>query len=143
MKQEQITLRCEDGAEAVVFTKYTFKTLVNNSNGKDTIESDINYEINVEDSYIGGYYKGFFGRIKRAWRAFWDKPVVYTGIYCEDKEKMRKFLINCLDLIDENDVKDIKTMYDEMKGNESFSKGLYNEDGSVTTNEELIKKGEW
>ena len=89
MKQEHITLRCEDGAEAVVFTKYTFN-------------KDINYEFTVEDSYTGGDYKGFFGRIKRAWRAFWDKPVVYTGIYCEDADKMRKFLYDCLDLVNDN-----------------------------------------
>ena len=89
MKQEHITLRCEDGAEAVVFTKYTYK-----------YDNSISYDICVEDSYIGGDYKGFFGRIKRAWKAFWDKPVVYTGIYCEDKDKMRKFLCDCLDLLD-------------------------------------------
>lgn len=101
MKQEQITLRCKDGQEAVVFTKYTFKTLVTNHSGKEFINEDINYEISIEDSYIGGNYKGFFGRIKRAWKAFWDKPVVYTGIYCEYKSKMRKFLIDCLDLMNE------------------------------------------
>ena len=27
MKQEHITLRCEDGAEACVFTKYTYNTI--------------------------------------------------------------------------------------------------------------------
>lgn len=85
MKQEYVTLRCEDSAEAVVFTKYTYKH-----------DNSILYEITVEDSYTGGYYKGFFGRIRRAWRAFWDTPVVYTGIYCEDKIKMRKFLTDCL-----------------------------------------------
>ena len=55
MKQENITLRCEDGAEAVVFTKYHFYT----KNGTN----DFNYEFTVEDSYTGGDYKGFFGRI--------------------------------------------------------------------------------
>ena len=93
MKQEHITLRCEDGAEALVFTKYHYKTFVH----------DIaHYEINVQDDYTGGDYKGFFGRIKRAWRAFWDKPVVYTGIYCEDEKKIRKFLYDCLDLMNDN-----------------------------------------
>ena len=105
MKQEQITLRCEDGAEVVVFTKYHFYT--NND------INDFNYEFTIEDSYIGGDYKGFFGRIKRAWRAFWDKPVVYTGIYCEDESKMKHFLCDCLDLLNNsgysfnNDVEDI------------------------------------
>ena len=91
MKQEHITLRCEDGQEAVVFTKYHF-------NASD-IYGNFNYEITIEDSYTGGDYKGFFGRIKRAWRAFWDKPVVYTGIYCEDERKMKHFLCSCLDLL--------------------------------------------
>ena len=89
MKQEKVTLRCDDGAEAVVFTKYTHHIL------------DIDYEITVEDSYTGGDYKGFFGRIKRAWRAFWDESVVYTGVYCEDRTKIRKFLYDCLELVDE------------------------------------------
>lgn len=90
MKHKQIVLRCEDGQEAVVFTKCIHHIL------------DIDYEITVEDSYIGGDYKGFFGRIKRAWRAFWNKPVVYTGIYCEDERKMRQFLYDCLDLVNDN-----------------------------------------
>ena len=106
MKVDNVTLRCWDGAEAVVFKKFSF-----------TYANNVEYEISIEDSYIGGDYKGFVGRIKRAWRAFTDKPVVYTGIYCEDKDKMRKFFCDCLDLIDENDVKDIKTMYDMLGGN--------------------------
>lgn len=47
--------------------------------------------------------KRFLGRIKRAWRAFTDKPVVYTGIYCRDERKMRQFLSDCLALIDNLD----------------------------------------
>ena len=118
MKQEHITLRCEDGAEVVVFTKYTYK-----------YDNSIAYDISVEDSYTGGDYKGFFGRIKRAWRAFWDKPVVYTGIFCEDEKKMRKFLCDCLKLVD--GVSDYSPPY------------IVTLDDSVTSNEELIKKGEW
>lgn len=116
MKQKQITLRCEDGAEAVVFTKYTYDRAIMKL-PDSLVEFEDNYEICVQDDYTGGDYKGFFGRIKRAWRAFWDKPVVYTGIYCEDVNKMRKFLCDCLDLIDENDVKKIKSMYDQCGGN--------------------------
>ena len=116
MKFNKVVLRCDDGAEACVFTKYNFRTMYCNSN-ESGIKDEFNYEICIEDDYVGGKYKGFFGRIRRAWRAFWDKPVVYTGIYCENKDKMRKFLCDCLDLIDENDVKDIKTMYDMLGGN--------------------------
>ena len=98
MKIEQITLRCEDGAEAVVFTEYNYGKVYSDV---DTVSDNVDYEITVEDSYVGGEYKGFLGRIKRAWGAFTDKPVVYTGIYCRDKEKMRKFIVDCLSLIDE------------------------------------------
>jgi hypothetical protein len=100
MRTEQIALRCEDGSESVVFSKYTFKIMCNNPD-ETGIKEESNYEITIEDSYIGGDYKGFFGRIKRAWKAFWDKPVVYTGIYCEDKGNMKQFLISCLDILEE------------------------------------------
>ena len=89
MKQECVTLRCDDGAEAIVFSKYTY-----------TYANNISYDISVEDSYIGGEYKGFFGRLKRAWRAFIDKPVTYTGMCTDDKEKIRKFLTDSLALLD-------------------------------------------
>lgn len=100
MKQEQITLRCEDGAEAVVFTKYTYKNIAEITEGQ--VKLCDGFELMFEDSYIGGDYKGLFGRLRRAWRAFWDKPVVYTGIYCEDKNKMGQFLYDCLDLVNDN-----------------------------------------
>lgn len=90
MNIKSITLRCNDNQEAVVFNKYEY--------GGDY---SADFEINVEDSYIGKNYRGLFGRIKRAWAMFVGKPVVYTGIYCEDKEKMRKFLNDCLELLEE------------------------------------------
>ena len=106
MKFDKVNLRCDDGAEAVVFKKYDFRTMYCNSNESNVKYSFIN-EICIEDNYVGGDYKGFFGRIKRAWAAFWDKPVVYTGMCTEDKDKMRKFLCDCLDLIDKNDAEGI------------------------------------
>ena len=88
MKMTQTQLRCDDNQEAVVFTKYIYS------------DNDISYEITIEDSYIGGgEYAGLFGRFKRAWKAFIGKPVVYTGIYTEDKKKMSNFLIDCLDIM--------------------------------------------
>ena len=99
MDIKQITLRCDDKAEACVFARYDCKPIMKLTDG--VVGGDTNYEITIEDSYIGGDYKGFFGRIKRAWKAFTDKPVVYTGIYCEDKDKMKKFLTDCLALIND------------------------------------------
>ena len=104
MEQERVYLRCDCGAEAAVFTKYEYE------------DGDTSYDISVEDDYLGGDYKGFFGRIKRAWKAFIDKPIVYSGIFCEDKEKMRKFLTDCLTLVD--------TGIDDNR----FLNGLYMED---------------
>lgn len=97
MKNEQIVLRCEDGQEAVVFTKYIHNPTLPNG---VKFGNEIDYEINIEDTYVGGDYKGFFGRLKRAWKAFRAKPVVYTGVYCEDKDKMKKFLTDCLELLE-------------------------------------------
>mgnify|MGYP003563374676 CR=1 FL=1 len=88
MIQEIVTLRCDDGQEAVVFRRYKYNHLVPS------------YEIALEDSYIGGEYKGLLGRLKRAWRAFIDKPVTYTGVITEDKEKVRKFLTESLAILD-------------------------------------------
>lgn len=112
MKFDKVTLRCDDGAEAAVFTKYNFYTESNKVN-------DFSYEFCIEDDYTGGDYKGFFGRIKRAWRAFTDKPVVYTSIYTEDKKKMRQFLVDCLNLIDKESIEEAKRIYRQMNGNAS------------------------
>lgn len=87
MTSKSLYLRCDDKAETVVFTKYT---------GKD---GDTDYEVTIEDSYCGGDYMGISGRFKRAWKAFWAKPIYHTGIYVQDESRIRKFLEDCLDLM--------------------------------------------
>ena len=87
---KDIYLRCDDHAETVVFSKFNF--------GDD----DIDYEITIEDSYCGGDYMGINGRFKRAWKAFWAKPIYYSGVYCQDGERMKKFLEDCLNLMEES-----------------------------------------
>ena len=47
MQHKQAIIRCNDGQEAAVFSRYDF----DNSNST--------YEMSFEDSYIGGNYKGF------------------------------------------------------------------------------------
>ena len=94
-KSKSVYLRCVDHAEMVMFTKFDW--------GFNENKRDINYEITIEDSYCGGDYMGIKGRFKRAWKAFWAKPLCYTGVYCEDKEKMKKFLTDCLELINEEE----------------------------------------
>ena len=91
MKSKQVVFRCKDNAEALVFNRYEYK------------DFDIDYEINIEDSYCGGDYMGIKGRFKRAWHAFWAKPVYYSGIYSDNTEEVKKWLTNCLDLIKETE----------------------------------------
>ena len=92
MDRKEIRLRCEDDAETVVFSKYTYEDNTND------------YEFTIEDSYCGGDYMGIKGRFKRAWKAFFAKPICYTGVYCSNKKRMKKFLKDCLNVMDkEND----------------------------------------
>jgi hypothetical protein len=88
---KRVVLRCKDGAEALVFNKYDYSTQE---------DLDIDFEINIEDSYCGGDFMGIKGRFKRAWRAFWAKPIYYTGIYTDDKEMVKKWLTDCLALVE-------------------------------------------
>ena len=88
LSRKDIFLKCDDGAETIVFSKYDDGTV-----------SD--YEFAIEDSYCGAVgYMGIIGRLKRAWRAFWGKPIVFNAVYCGDEERMKKFLRSCLNLMD-------------------------------------------
>ena len=83
-----VMIRCDDNIEAVVFSKYTTK-------------DSTDFEFSFEDSYCGGNFNGIIGRLKRAWMAFWNKPVCYTGIYCENgHDRVRNFLRECLELVE-------------------------------------------
>ena len=95
MKIKNVYLRCDDGAEAVVFNRYIYDG-----------DYEDSYEINVEDCFCGYNTRGFIARIKRACAAFIAKPVIYTGVFTDDKTKMRKFLEDCLAVLDEQEVLD-------------------------------------
>lgn len=88
MVRKEVTLRCDCHAETAVFSVYEFK-------------NEVDYELTIEDSYCGGDFMGIKGRFKRAWRAFFAKPIYYSGIYIEDGAKMKKFLEDALALIEE------------------------------------------
>jgi hypothetical protein len=89
--EKSVFLKCDCRAETAVFTRFDWDF----RDGED-----YNYEFTIEDSYCGGDYMGIKGRFKRAWKAFWAKPVCYTGIYCDSGERMKKFLQECLELIE-------------------------------------------
>ena len=89
MDYKEVTLRCADYEENAVFKKFSYP------------DGDKWYELAIEDSYCGGDYQGFIGRLKRAWRAFQAKPVAYTSVYLDDKDeaRLKKFLTDCLNNI--------------------------------------------
>jgi len=89
MTSKEINMRCDCQAEIVTFIRH------------DWDYNDTNYELTFEDAYCGGDYMGIKGRFKRAWRAFWAKPIYYSGVYCQDEERMKKFLQGCLSLMEE------------------------------------------
>ena len=86
---KDVYLRCDDHSECVVFSRHDWEY------------NDVGYELNIEDAYCGGDFMGIKGRFKRAWKAFWAKPIYYSGIYCQDDKRMRKFLEDCISLMDE------------------------------------------
>ena len=89
---KQVTLRCKDNAESLVLSKYYYDN-----------DLDIDYEINIEDAYCGGDYMGIKGRFKRAWHAFWAKPIYYSGIYTDNAEELKKWLEDSLATIETKD----------------------------------------
>jgi hypothetical protein len=87
---KEINMRCDCGSEMVTFIRHDWKY------------NDTDYELTFEDAYCGGDYMGITGRFKRAWKAFWAKPIYYSAVYCQDGQRMRKFLKDCLNLMNED-----------------------------------------
>ena len=93
MEVKTVELRCDDHAENLVFIRYEYES----TQTPDSIIRDIDFEINLEDSYCVSRCNRFV----RAWKAFWGKPIYYSGICTKDKEKVRKWLNECLALLED------------------------------------------
>lgn len=88
-KSMSTAIRCDDHIEMLVFERSIL--------GKN----DELLEFSVMDSYIGNReFQGLFGRLRRAWHAFFAKPIYYAGVVVEEKEQARIFLQKCLDILD-------------------------------------------
>ena len=111
---KSVELRCDDCAENLVFTRYEYEPYQT----IDSVVQNIDYEINLEDSYC----RTRCNRFVRAWKAFWGKPIYYSGIYTNDKGKVRKWLNDCLKLINETDT---ATKMTELEAYKKFSLDLY------------------
>ena len=88
VNSKEVNMRCDCCAEMATFIRH------------DWDYNDTSYELTIEDAYCGGDYMGIKGRFKRAWMAFWAKPVYYSAVYCQDGKRMRKFLEDSLSLMD-------------------------------------------
>lgn len=99
-KTRTVSIRCDDHPENVSFTVFSWNNII--TDAKEAGLEDF-YELNFEDAFVGDkLYRGLFGRIRRAWRAFCSKPVTYTGICIMDKEKMQKFFLDCLKAMEDD-----------------------------------------
>lgn len=86
---KSIFLKCDCHAETAVFTRFQWD-----------YDGSTDYELSIEDAYCCGDYMGIKGRFKRAWKAFWGKPIIYSEIYIHEHERIKKFLQDCLEMIE-------------------------------------------
>lgn len=86
---KEVFIRCEDCAETVVFMRH------------DWDNYDTDYEIVVQDACCASGMCGIRGRLRRAWHAFWAKPIYYSGIYIENGARVKEFLQRCMELVEE------------------------------------------
>ena len=114
---KSVELRCDDRAENLVFTRYEYKPTAMDHD--PSIFYD--YEINLEDSYC----RTRCNRFVRAWKAFLGKPIYYSGIYTSDKRKVKKWLKDCLKLVNETDTVSKKNKMTELEAYKKFCLDLY------------------
>ena len=87
---KEVIISCEDHAEKLLFERTIWS------------DGDEMYSFAIVDSYIGhSGYVGVLGRLRRAWHAFWDKPIYYAEITVNKKERAREFLNECMEVLDD------------------------------------------
>lgn len=79
-----VCLKCDDHEEMLEFSRIEWS------------RDDVDYEVSIKDSYCGGDYRGIIDHFRRAWRAFWGKPIYYTSIYVDDPARVKEFLERCV-----------------------------------------------
>ena len=55
-------------------------------------DGDVSYNISVQDSRYDHNYNTVWGRIKRAAKVLFGKPVSYNDLYLEGKERFHKLI---------------------------------------------------
>lgn len=79
-ESKMITLPCDCKCCMLVVEKTTWE------------DGEINYDISVQDSRYDHNYNTLLGRIKRAAKILFGKPIYYSDVYLGDEETFKKFI---------------------------------------------------
>lgn len=63
-------------------------------------DGDVNYNITVQDSRYDHGYNTLFGRIKRACRALFGKPVYYNDVHIESEDTFKRLVDDMKNLME-------------------------------------------
>lgn len=111
---EEICLRCDDLVEVLTFSKITWK------------DGDVSYDFSIEDAYSRPELCGILGRCRRAWKAFWAKPMYSSGIAINDISEVKKFLEDSMSLISTDTRVCNNCMHYNHKTNDCHNGNTYN-----------------
>jgi len=84
--KKMITLPCDCGCCMFVVEKTEWE------------DGDIDYDISIQDARYDHNYNTIWGRIKRACKILFGKPIYYNDVYISD-EKIFKKLISDMDAL--------------------------------------------
>ena len=89
-KREIITLPCDCKCCMFVIEKTVWE------------DGDINYDISIQDSRYDHNYNTIWGRIKRAIKILFGKPIYYNDVHLEGTETFQKLVDDMVGLAKSN-----------------------------------------
>lgn len=89
-KRETITLPCDCKCCMFVIEKTVWE------------DGDINYDISIQDSRYDHNYNTIWGRIKRAAKILFGKPIYYSDVHLEGTETFQKLVDDMVRLAKSN-----------------------------------------
>ena len=86
-KSKMITLPCDCKCCMLVIEKTVWE------------DGDINYNISIQDSRYDHNYNPLWGRVKRAAKILFGKPIYYSDVHFEGEETFKKLVKDMGDLV--------------------------------------------
>ena len=65
-------------------------------------DGDIYYNISIQDSRYDHDYNTIWGRLKRAAKALFGKPVLFSDLFIDGEDRYRKLVADMTDLLHSN-----------------------------------------